>query len=218
MRWYEEEERYLKILHEICNRLSTEYMELYTLTHSFQTKMRIPAIVLSSCSGVASFGSSGFGNSAHRYISISVGIVNVFIAIIQTYESYLKIGDIVSKSLSCSLAFKKLADSIYCETFIPVEDRVANGITYLRDCFGRYQTILDQAPPLEFHGKKPTDILKQAQAISESIQYELKSPTIIRQRNNPLSEDTNNDDPSPSVAINMDSLTRRRSAQNPSDD
>lgn len=169
MRWHLDEERYLRVLHDICTKLAKEYMELYVMSHRFQTKMRIPAIVLSSCSGVASFGSSGFGTHVQRYISLAVGVVNVFIAIIQTYESYLKVGDIVSKSLSSSLAFKKLADMIYCEVFIPVEDRNANGITFLRDCFSRYQTILDQSPPLEFHGRKTTHTLDEARSIAESI-------------------------------------------------
>lgn len=82
-------------------------------------------------------------------MSIAVGILNVGIAMIQTYESYLKIGDIVAKSLSCSNAFKKLADDIYTEIFVPVEDRDSNGITFLRDAFSRYQAIIDQCPPLE---------------------------------------------------------------------
>lgn len=175
MQWYAEEERYLKILYDICIQLSKEYMELYIITHKFQTKLRIPAIICSSLSGVASFGSSSFGDKIQRYISIGVGIVNVGIAIVQTYESYLKLGDIVSKSLSCSMAFKKLGESIFCETYIPVEDRNSTGITFLRDCFARYQTILDQAPPLEFHGKPYSDTLKKAQGIMDTISSEMRN-------------------------------------------
>lgn len=186
MRWHKAEEKYLRILHDICNGLSKEYMELYTLSHSFQTKLRIPAIILSSCSGVASFGSSGFGTSAQRYISLGVGIVNVGIAILQTYESYIKISDIVSKSLSCSIAFKKLADCIYCEIFIPTDNRIANGITFLRDCFTKYQAILEQAPPLEFHGKKPTDLLDRAHDIAERLKNDMASPTVKRYNMNNL--------------------------------
>jgi hypothetical protein len=179
MRWYEQEERYLHVLHDICVQLSKEYMQLYIISHKFQTKLRLPSIILSSLSGVASFGSSSFGNSIQRYISIGVGLVNVGIAIVQTYESYLKIGDIVSKALTCSTAFKKLADDIYCETFIPVENRNSNGITFLRDCFAKYQTIIDQAPPLEFHGKVFSDSLKKAQSIMETINADIRSNVSV---------------------------------------
>lgn len=149
LKWYDREEEYLHFLKETCIELSQVYMELYLRTHKIQTKLRLPVIALSSCSGVASFGSSSFNAKTMKYISIGVGIINVFIAIVQTYESYLKIGDIVSKSLSASQALKKLADHIECEIFIPIEDRDSSGITYLRECFSRYQAIIDQAPPLE---------------------------------------------------------------------
>ena len=213
MRWHPEEERYLKVLHDICNKLSKEYMELYVLSHRFQTRMRIPAIILSSCSGVASFGSSGFGTHTQRYISIGVGVVNVFIAIIQTYESYLKVGDIVSKSLSASLAFKKLADMIYCETFIPVENRIANGITFLRDCFSRYQTILDQSPPLEFHGKKTTQVLDEARSIAESIRTSTTINPIASHDDNVLSlsitPSVTPPSPEPIVFVDMKTMMQR---------
>ncbi len=149
LKWYDREEEYLGYLRDACCELSNVYMELYLRTHKIQTKLRLPVIALSSCSGVASFGSSAFTPIIMRYISIGVGVVNVFIAIVQTYESYLKIGDIVSKSLSASQSLKKLADHIECEIFIPIEDRESSGVTYLRECFSRYQAIIDQAPPLE---------------------------------------------------------------------
>lgn len=149
IKWYDREEEYLTYLKDACSELADVYMELYLRTHKIQTKLRLPVIALSSCSGVASFGSSAFSASTMRYISIIVGVVNVCIAIVQTYESYLKIADIVSKSLSTSHALKKLADHIECEIFIPIEDRESSGVIYLRECFSRYQGIIDQAPPLE---------------------------------------------------------------------
>lgn len=149
LQWFDREEEYLTYLKNACSELSQVYMDLYLRTHKVQTKLRLPVIALSSCSGVASFGSSAFTPLIMKYISIGVGVVNVFIAIVQTYESYLKIGDIVSKSLSVSQSLKKLADHIECEIFIPIQDRESNGVTYLRECFSRYQAIMDQAPPLE---------------------------------------------------------------------
>lgn len=146
--WFDKEESYLKQLHDMCLHQSHEYMTLYRKMHATQTKLRLPAIVMSSISGVASFGTSGFPSAAQRYVNIAVGVINITIAMIQTYESYLKIGDIVTKSLTVATSLKKLADDIYCEIFLPIEDRETAGITFLRDCFGRYQAIIDNAPPL----------------------------------------------------------------------
>lgn len=167
--WCEKEEEYLRQLHDNCVMLSKKYMTLYIKTHSKQTKLRIPTIILSSCTGVASFGSTSFPLKFQKYVSIVVGIINVGIAMIQTYESYLKIGDIVSKSLSVSTSFKKLADDIYCEIFIPVEDRANSGIMFLRDCFTRYQTVLEQCPPLYDSEMEETATKALLQRISHEL-------------------------------------------------
>ena len=173
MRWYKEEEEYLRNLYLSCLEISKEYMKLYVHTHKIQTRLRLPAILLSSCSGVASFGSSGFDQPAQRWISISVGVINVGIAIIQTYESYLKIGDIVSKSLSGSQALKKVADDILCELSLPIEDRDSNGVTFLREIFGRYQAIIDTLPPLEH--KYDVTVLRASQELKNDINGQIRA-------------------------------------------
>lgn len=172
-KWYKEEQDYLWGLHLSCLEISKEYMKLYVHTHRIQTKLRLPAIVLSSCSGVASFGSSGFEQTAQKYISIAVGVINVGIAILQTYESYLKIGDIVSKSLSGSQALKKLADDILCELSLPIEDRDSNGVTFLREAFGRYQAIIDTLPPLEH--KYDVTVLRASEDLKHEIHNTMRA-------------------------------------------
>lgn len=172
MKWFQEEEAYLKNLHDSCLDISKEYMKLYVHTHRIQTKLRLPAIILSSFSGVASFGSSGFEDTAQKWISIGVGIINVGIAILQTYESYLKIGDIVSKSLTGSQALKKLADDIMCELSLPIEDRDSNGVTFLREAFGRYQAIIDSLPPLEH--KYDITVLRASQDLKNEMDHHIK--------------------------------------------
>jgi hypothetical protein len=173
MRWYKEEEEYLRNLYLSCLEISKEYMKLYVQTHRIQTRLRLPTIMLSSFSGVASFGSSGFDQSAQRWISISVGVINVGIAIIQTYESYLKIGDVVSKSLSGSQSLKKVADDILCELSLPIEDRDSNGVTFLREIFGRYQAIIDTLPPLE-HNYDLT-VMRASQELKNDISGQMRA-------------------------------------------
>lgn len=153
--WCEREEEYLQLLHKSCLELAEVYRRLYINTSRIQNKLRLPAIILSSLSGAANFGSSSFADGTQDprktqgYINISIGIVNVFIAMIQTYESFKKIADTVSKSISTSTALKKLSEDIHCMVFIPPGDRDTAGVMYLRDAFNRYQSIMDQAPPLE---------------------------------------------------------------------
>lgn len=147
--WYASEESYLKLMRDTCQRLSHRYFALHKKNHSLQTRLRIPSIVFSSFSGAASFGTTTFPAALQRYVNITVGIINVGIAMLQAYESYLKIGEIVAKSLSVSNALKKIAEDIECELFIPVSDRDDDGKVFLRDCFNRFQTTLEPAPPLD---------------------------------------------------------------------
>lgn len=190
--WCEREEEYLQLLHKNCLELVTVYRRLYVSTMRLQNKLRLPSIVMSSLSGAASFGSSSFASwssspeKTQKYINVTIGIVNVFIAMLQTYESFKKVGDIVSKSISTSISLKKLAEDIHCMVFIPTGDRETNGITYLKDAFNKYQSILEQAPPLE-HATKDylrfeevankikIRIKKDKEKDREAKQYELQA-------------------------------------------
>lgn len=171
-RWFDVEEEYLKQLRECCLELSVFLMDLHKRTFKVQTRLRLPAIILSSLSGVTSFGTSVFPTKTQKWVNVSVGLINVSIAIIQTYESYLKIGDTVTKSMACAQALKKLADYIYCELYVPIEERDTNGITMLRDCFTRYQGILDQGPPMLFENDT---LIERSDRLIEKISNEFIS-------------------------------------------
>lgn len=146
--WYDKEEQYLKMLCIKYNSESDKYINLYKKTFRTQCGLRLPAIALSSISGIASFGTSSFPNNTQKYVSITVGIINIFIAMLQTYESYFKVNDIVVKSLNVSYLLKKLSDKIHCELCIPIECRSMNGDEFLRNICNDYEKIMADAPPL----------------------------------------------------------------------
>jgi len=195
--WYDKEEKFLKNLCKVCNELSETYMILYRVSHKTQSRLRLPAIVLSSFSGVASFGTQSFPNELQKYVSIVVGLINVCIAMIQTYESYIKIADIVSRSLTVSTGLKKLADDIKCELSIPIENRDANGITFLRDCFSRYQAIIYQAPPLEFDDENAASVSHKNDEVLDKIKTHMKKKdkdTSVRRKEYGSDDDDDGDD------------------------
>ena len=198
--WYDKEEKFLRNLCKVSNELSDTYMILYKDSHRKQTRLRLPAIVLSSLSGVASFGTASFPSAFQKYVSIVVGLINVCIAMIQTYESYIKIADIVSRALTVSTSLKKLSDDIKCELSIPIENRQTNGITFLRDCFSRYQATVYQAPPLEFD--ENTDHQK---LILERIETKINRDTRTMRRSSQYMRPQSDDDdlPDNDVIVNI---------------
>lgn len=146
--WYDTEENYLNMLSIKYEELSDQYMTLYENTFKKQTGLRLPAIALSSISGIFSFGSTSFPDNSQKYVSIGVGIINIFIAMLQTYESYFKVNDTVVKSLNVSLALRKLSDKIHCELCIPITNRTSNGDDFLREIQNEYEKIISDAPPI----------------------------------------------------------------------
>jgi hypothetical protein len=146
--WLEEEVKYLQTLANSCIELSREYHIIYFKRKTSQNKFKIPSIIIGSFTGVASFGSSTFPSSFRNWISISVGLINVAIAILSTLESFLKLGEELNASKSASEQLKKLAEDINRELALEMSTRQTSGVIFLRDSYTRYQQILSTAPVL----------------------------------------------------------------------
>lgn len=147
--WLPEEEIYLHSILKACETLSNSYLAKHKKYKTLETRIKIPMIVIGSFTGITSFGSETFPPEAQKYISISVGVITVCIAIMNTIESYFRIADTANSSLNASTAFQQLREDINKELSIPTVDRQAAGITFVRDIFTRYQQILSQAPILD---------------------------------------------------------------------
>lgn len=157
-RWLDEEEIYLRNLSGLCQELSGRYKNYYERYKVVQARFRIPSIVISSVTGLTSFGSSNFPPNYRMWVSISVGIASLSIAILNSIESYMKIGEHMAGSSQASVELHKLKEFIDMELAFPKENRVTQGIIFLRDCYTRYERILEIAP----------DILKVVRFISPS--------------------------------------------------
>lgn len=147
--WLVEEERYLRRLRGSSTGLSQYFLGRYKYYRSLQGKLRLPAIILSSMSGVASFGTTTFPRVVQRWVSVVVGGVSIVIAILNTVEAYMKVAELLAKASTASTGFKKLADDIQCELDLPAEDRQTSGVVFVRESYARFQQIIDQAPPIE---------------------------------------------------------------------
>ena len=162
--WLAEEEVYLSRLRESCNQLSDAYLHLYQQYTKALSKYRLPAIVLSSISGVASFGTTTFPASAQRWVSIVVGGISTFVALLTTVEAFYKIGDLLSRSLQAQIQLKKVVDDITIELSLPKIDRVTDGVQFVRKVYAVYQQVIEQAPPLpkQYHIDLPDPYLPPA--------------------------------------------------------
>lgn len=147
--WLKEEEDYLRIVSKVCIDLSKKYHKVYFLRKKVLTKLKMPAIIIGSFTGVASFGTTTFPKEAQRWVAIVVGVVNICIATLNTLESFFKVGEEMTSAQTTYEQLRKLAEDIEKELCLPDADRPTSGIQFLRDSYTRYQQIINSAPVLD---------------------------------------------------------------------
>lgn len=147
-KWLPEEEVYLRELSKLCQELSSKYKRYYELYKVRQAKFKIPSIIISSVTGLTSFGTSNFPEAYQKWVSIAVGASSLFIALLNSIESYMKIGETMSGCLQTSMSLQKLKEFIDIELALPLDDRNTQGILFLRDCYSKYEKILDLSPSI----------------------------------------------------------------------
>jgi hypothetical protein len=144
--WNAQEEDYLRSLSQVCQELSQKFKVYHEIYLKRQFKFRIPSIVISSITGLASFGTTNFPKDLQNFVSIGVGASSIFIAILNSIESYMKIGEIISGTLQSSINFQKLKEQIDIELSLPIDDRAAQGIVFVRECYAQYEKYWDLSP------------------------------------------------------------------------
>lgn len=144
--WNAQEEDYLRSLSQVCQELSQKFKVYHDVYLKRQFKFRIPSIVISSITGLASFGTTNFPDNYQNFVSIAVGASSIFIAILNSIESYMKIGEIISGTLQASINFQKLKEQIDIELALPIEDRNSQGIVFVRECYAMYEKYWDLSP------------------------------------------------------------------------
>lgn len=181
--WNAQEEDYLRSLSQVCQELSQKFKVYHDVYLKRQFKFRIPSIVISSITGLASFGTTNFPEHYQNFVSIAVGASSIFIAILNSIESYMKIGEIISGTLQASINFQKLKEQIDIELALPIEDRNSQGIVFVRECYGMYEKYWDLSPHILARVRfiKPFGNMEAAMQVTPTGQPQM-APTVPGQR------------------------------------
>lgn len=146
LEWSHEQEQYLQDLKCISEELSLIHKASFRELKKKERYYRIPCIIIGSISGTMSFGTNTFPASFQRFVSILVGGVSLSIAILQSIESYLKIGERMAGHISASQGYSKLAEDIHLELRLQIDDRCSTGISFTRACYERFEKLNSIAP------------------------------------------------------------------------
>ena len=166
--WKPDQEVYLRDISRACEMLSIRFKQEHDHYSKLEARFQLPAVVISATLGVAAFGNSQFNADTQRSINITMGVVGLCLGILNSIQSYLKIGTTMSGCLLASSNLQKLKEHIDLELALPTEDRSHSGLVFLRDAYNNYEKHVDAAP----------SVLKRVRFIKSPIQVVVERSDI----------------------------------------
>ena len=139
-----------KILVEWCD-IAQCYKWLNSRAHSkfnrWNAYFTIPAIVLSTITGTASFAQTNLPESYQVYSPMVIGTINIAVGILTTVQQYLKISELNEAHRVASIAWDKFARNIRIELAKAPDERPDAGIflKYNRD---EYDRLMETSPSI----------------------------------------------------------------------
>lgn len=168
--WTEENEM---IMVEWCD-VAQCYKWLNTRAHSRYSYMHawftIPAIVLSTISGTASFAQTSLPSQYQVYSPMAIGTLNIFVGILTTIQQYLKISELNEAHRVSAISWDKFARNIRIELAKKPDERMRCE-HFLKINRQEFDRLMETSPMVsesivnefnkKFKGKPGFDILKK---------------------------------------------------------
>tara|TARA_Y100000287_G_C14149709_1_gene319005 strand:+ start:23 stop:928 length:906 start_codon:yes stop_codon:yes gene_type:complete len=148
----------------------------YSYLHAWFT---IPAIILSTISGTASFAQQSFPPSTQAFVPMAIGSLNIFIGILTTIQQYLKISELNESHRVSSIAWDKFARNIRIELAKKPDERLDAG-SFIKHCRDEFDRLMETSPTI--NDKIVDEFKKTFSGVENSKQRkifeQLKKPDI----------------------------------------
>jgi hypothetical protein len=140
-----------KILVEWCD-IAKCYKWLHTRAHQTYSKKHawftIPAIIMSTISGTASFAQGSLPVSMQTYAPMVIGSVNIFIGILTTIQQYLKISEYNESHRVSAIAWDKFARNIRIELAKHPDERSSDAGHFLKTNRDEFDRLMETSPSI----------------------------------------------------------------------
>jgi hypothetical protein len=140
-----------KILVEWCD-IAKCYKWLHTRAHQDYSRKHawftIPAIIMSTISGTASFAQGSLPVSMQTYAPMVIGSVNIFIGILTTIQQYLKISEYNESHRVSAIAWDKFARNIRIELAKHPDERSSEAGHFLKTNRDEFDRLMETSPSI----------------------------------------------------------------------
>jgi hypothetical protein len=156
--------------------LNAESHARYSYMHAWFT---IPAIVLSTISGTASFAQTSLPTTYQTYSPMAIGAINIFIGILTTVQQYLKISELNEAHRVSSISWDKFARNIRIELAKKPEERMDAG-HFLKLNRQEFDRLMETSPMVDAKviAKFNNTFLGKEGSLERRRFQELKKPDI----------------------------------------
>jgi hypothetical protein len=156
--------------------LNAESHARYSYMHAWFT---IPAIVLSTVSGTASFAQTSLPLAYQVYSPMAIGAINIFIGILTTVQQYLKISELNEAHRVSSISWDKFARNIRIELAKKPDERMDAG-HFLKLNRQEFDRLMETSPMVDAKviSKFNTTFLGKEGSIERRRFEALKKPDI----------------------------------------
>ena len=124
--------------------LHTRAQQMYSKLHAWFT---IPAIVLSTISGTASFAQTSLPIAYQAYSPLAIGGLNIFIGIFSTVAQYMKISELNESFRVAGIAWDKYARNIRIELAKAPNERT-DAYTFLKYSREEFDRLMETSPTI----------------------------------------------------------------------
>ncbi len=140
-----------KIVVEWCD-IAKCYKWLHTRAHqNYSNKhawFTIPAIIMSTISGTASFAQGSLPATMQTYAPMVIGSVNIFIGILTTIQQYLKISEYNESHRVSAIAWDKFARNIRIELAKHPDERSLDAGHFLKTNRDEFDRLMETSPSI----------------------------------------------------------------------
>lgn len=150
--WSVAQENLLQELAQRCQSRSVMHGMEYRVYKRLNTLITVPSIVITLFGGAASTSQSSLidliGPSSEKYVPLVIGVLSMFVSIMGSISSFMKIPALTEQHLQAHVSFGKLTRKISSEIQVSPCDRSMAGREACKKYEEMFVALMDIAPPV----------------------------------------------------------------------